>query len=785
MSWENIHEHYDEHDTPRKLTSEEIEYIISHHPYPRSADDFSRDYAREQSMLQLAKQLENLKVCPSSIPEICQSIIDTHQDSLIEPGTAIGINISESVGASSTQNTLNTFHHAGSSATLGLEPMEDLIYCRAMPSNPYVSVYFENKHLTYSEARAKRHQLVGVTVSQLIKDFDIIQIDDFLDEIEKKNQWWSKLTYSKNEESIKESRHVLRLYMNASEMYKHRITTVEVAEVIGSDVPSNSVFVSPSPNNMAVIDIFANSPNLIGVLENNHILYVEDYVDQVFFNSIVLERLESVYVKGISGITDMHVKTVKITSVIAKAVNQGEECLFYYNMRAMMESGVSSDNIALMLKTCGVGVIAIEDEYIVATLPEDRYISEAGNPCISYNGDYYERNDNVIEHDGDYYIPTENGGIVIGDTEYSLVQVVEWNGSYYAKTNGKIKEVNGLDYITRVIDEDTNAHQKEVQLASEALLKEHIDDPTVLAQNMEQQVTQTDIMKASEFHYVEAIGSNLLEILTIPGVDQTLTKSNNMRELRAIFGIEACRLFIVRTCKMLFGESVHSMHIIALSDFFTNRGDPFGANFTGVSRQAAGPLSSATMEKAVSIIASEASVGSSENVHSISVSIMQGNRVPLGSGYSNIGMNLEVDGEMKKVLNEELFRLSFGDQDFNIPAVGGTVDEDDETGVMRENFEDVDELDPSTPNIDANIGRPVPESIASVTVVPTPDRVALSVGLVVRPVYDPAPMAESEVLMKLLGEKSIIGVGNTANKLKTRTTVVVKSDADLSADMDI
>jgi len=113
------------------------------------------------------------------------------------------------------------------------------------------------------------------------------------------------------------------------------------------------------------------------------------------------------------------------------------------------------------------------------------------------------------------------------------------------------------------------------------------------------------------------------------------------------------------------------------------------------------------------------------------------------------------------------------------------VDEDDETGVMRENFEDVDELDPSTPNIDANIGRPVPESIASVTVVPTPDRVALSVGLVVRPVYDPAPMAESEVLMKLLGEKSIIGVGNTANKLKTRTTVVVKSDADLSADMDI
>src|ERR1700722_13753637 len=98
----------DINDKPIRLTKDQINFIISHVPYPPAADQESATLARNGIVEWLEESLRDAMVAPSAIPSLINQIVKQHYKSLVTPGTPSGIGAGEAVGAITTQMTLNS-----------------------------------------------------------------------------------------------------------------------------------------------------------------------------------------------------------------------------------------------------------------------------------------------------------------------------------------------------------------------------------------------------------------------------------------------------------------------------------------------------------------------------------------------------------------------------------------------------------------------------------------------------------------------------------------------------
>ena len=98
----------DLNDRPRRLTNEEIVYIVAHIPYAPAADSTASEVARQGVVEWMIETLKEISIAPSAIPDLINKIIYQHNKSLVVPGTPIGITAAEAVGATTTQMTLNS-----------------------------------------------------------------------------------------------------------------------------------------------------------------------------------------------------------------------------------------------------------------------------------------------------------------------------------------------------------------------------------------------------------------------------------------------------------------------------------------------------------------------------------------------------------------------------------------------------------------------------------------------------------------------------------------------------
>ena len=95
-------------DRPRRLTQEEIVYIVAHVPLAPSADSTAAEVSRQGVVEWMIETLRETSIAPSAIPTLIQRIIYQHNKSLVVPGTPVGITAAEAVGATTTQMTLNS-----------------------------------------------------------------------------------------------------------------------------------------------------------------------------------------------------------------------------------------------------------------------------------------------------------------------------------------------------------------------------------------------------------------------------------------------------------------------------------------------------------------------------------------------------------------------------------------------------------------------------------------------------------------------------------------------------
>ncbi|MEM4946595.1 MAG: DNA-directed RNA polymerase subunit A'' [Thermosphaera sp.] len=154
-------------------------------------------------------------------------------------------------------------------------------------------------------------------------------------------------------------------------------------------------------------------------------------------------------------------------------------------------------------------------------------------------------------------------------------------------------------------------------------------------------INKVIIQKRGGEYVLIAEGSNLEELMKVPGVDYKRLYTNNVFEIEKVLGIEAARAAIIREIKNVLddqGLDVDVRHIILLADMMTWTGHIRQVGRMGVAGEKQSVLARATFEMTVQKLLEAAAMGESDKLYGITENIIMGQVIPVGTGMVQIYM---------------------------------------------------------------------------------------------------------------------------------------------------
>ncbi len=147
-------------------------------------------------------------------------------------------------------------------------------------------------------------------------------------------------------------------------------------------------------------------------------------------------------------------------------------------------------------------------------------------------------------------------------------------------------------------------------------------------------------------------GSNLAAALSIPGVDPTRIKTNNIPEIQTTLGIEAARQAVIDEAIGVLKEQgldVDIRHILLVADIMTQTGELRQIGRHGISGHKQSVLSRASFEVTVKYLLEAAAQGQVDPLVGVTENVIIGQPIPLGTGIVELLMNPGLRQEFEDV----------------------------------------------------------------------------------------------------------------------------------------
>jgi len=138
---------------------------------------------------------------------------------------------------------------------------------------------------------------------------------------------------------------------------------------------------------------------------------------------------------------------------------------------------------------------------------------------------------------------------------------------------------------------------------------------------------------------LDSEGSNLVDLMTFKHVDSTKTFSNDIHEIKNVFGIESARLALYEELMDVFnsaGSSLNYRHVCLLVDAMTYHGQLIAIARFGMSKLDNGVLAKSSFEQTTKILFDAAVSGEFDSMKGVSANIMFGQKPPCGTGFVDI-----------------------------------------------------------------------------------------------------------------------------------------------------
>jgi DNA-directed RNA polymerase II subunit RPB1 len=140
-----------------------------------------------------------------------------------------------------------------------------------------------------------------------------------------------------------------------------------------------------------------------------------------------------------------------------------------------------------------------------------------------------------------------------------------------------------------------------------------------------------------EQYVLDVEGTNLYDLMNFPGVDSTRTTSNDIHEIREVFGIEAARLVLYEEINEVFSaEKVNYHHLAVLVDTMTFTGRIVPVSRFGMKKNETGVLAKSSFETTSKVMFDAAVWGEFDSMRGVSANIMFGQKPPCGTGFVDI-----------------------------------------------------------------------------------------------------------------------------------------------------
>jgi DNA-directed RNA polymerase subunit A" len=136
-------------------------------------------------------------------------------------------------------------------------------------------------------------------------------------------------------------------------------------------------------------------------------------------------------------------------------------------------------------------------------------------------------------------------------------------------------------------------------------------------------------------------GTNLPEVLRVPGVDVSRTSSNHIHEVAQTLGVEAARNAIIEEASRVLDEQgldVDIRHIMLVADLMTVSGDIRQIGRHGISGEKESVLARAAFEVTVKHLIEASIKGEEDSLSGITENVIVGQMIPVGTGAIDLLM---------------------------------------------------------------------------------------------------------------------------------------------------
>lgn len=615
-------------ETPRKLTPDEINDILSVISEVKSSIDIIRSINTKSLINTLKIQLSTIKIVP--LPEalllLKNNIRNSYAKALITPGTPVGMTAGEALSAPLTQSNLNTFHRAGTATNVsgGINAFNEILNGSPNRSSPASTIVFKDPFITFDQIlEQKRNRFIEVNIGMLIQEYDIETPENLfpaIGNIIERPKWYSDFIKFILKNPLPNSNYILRLTINPNLLYRHQIIPRDVA---------NSIDIHPGINVTSVYSPILLKSEDIEVIRENKIMLVKTKVPKVYIdiyphdnkitklptipiqtkslfylNTAVRNSLDRIYLKGVKGIKDMFPVESTVWQIVQTEVKESNSDIWqlWYDMKRIKITGISIDNLKQLCILVRMNII---DEVILS--PLEQYLRVILPPNLPITGDKQPE----IKKPGDL-----------------------------------------VDYYKSKDSKEAREYEKTQQDKYNEL---SITDP-IAASKLIIHRPLTDIQKMSTFIYADTNGSNLVDTFLLDDVDPYHTYSNNMYEILFSLGIEAVRNFIILELTRMIesgGNYIDPRHTVLIGDFMCHNGIITKMTFHGNRKQPVGTFAQSSFEQAGKVITDAALFGARDPITSVSSSIFVGKRANIGTGYNQFYIDKSTEVKINNMASEK------------------------------------------------------------------------------------------------------------------------------------
>jgi hypothetical protein len=351
-------------NNPRKLTEQEIDDIVSVIPPVKSAAKDVSEIIRKNIQERLKEQLREIILTPLAINDMKREILNIYENSLIDQGTPVGIMAAEALGHPITQMALNSFKTSGTSKQIvtGVDRVRNLVNISKKISNLSSKIFFRD-HVAFDEVYLNRQSgLVGVSVSNLISDYDVDTVENILGNEE---PWWYKVSEIFFNKHPTLSSHMCRLYINLDVAVLHQITLKEISEAIersSGDPPT--IICIYSPLALGIIDMYVIEKNII---QKD---FVSINTSFVFISTNVIPSFDRIFIQGIPEIKSLFPEKIPVKSVYLQEVRLSErEFNIILHPIKCESTGIYGEHYARLLETVGLIITDIQKYSVKVVVP--------------------------------------------------------------------------------------------------------------------------------------------------------------------------------------------------------------------------------------------------------------------------------------------------------------------------------------------------------------------------------------------------------------------------------